>query len=138
NDLSGVARPVEIRILGPDHAALIPIAEEVEKRLDGTPDMVDYYRGFEDDAPMLRYEMNAAAAARAGLTIEEVADDLGTALQGKEVGEVPRFDRLVPVRVRFPDAWRFDPERLKTLPIAAGSTSVAISHLATPSWTLKP
>lgn len=79
NDLSGVARPVEIRILGPDHGALVPIAEEVEKRLDGTPNMVDYYRGFEDDAPTLRYEVNADAAARAGLAPADVADDLGTA-----------------------------------------------------------
>jgi multidrug efflux pump subunit AcrB len=118
NDLSGSARPVEIRILGPDHAALVPIAEEVEKRLADAPNMVDYYRGFEDDAPMLRYALNADSAARAGLTSKDVADDLGTALRGQEVGEVPRFDRLVPVRVRFPDAWRFDPSRLGALPIA--------------------
>jgi len=138
NDLSGVARPVEIRILGPDHSALVPIAEAVEKRLDGTPNMVDYYRGFEDDAPMLRYEVNADAAARAGLAPADVAEDLGTALQGLKVGEVPRFDRLVPVRVRFPDAWRFDPGRLSDLPIAAGSVAVPISHLATPGRSLRP
>ena len=138
NDLSGSARPVEIRILGPDHAALIPIAEEVEKRLADTPHLVDYYRGFEDDAPMLRYAVNADAAARAGLTPTNVADDLGTALQGREVGDVPRFDRLVPVRVRFPDEWRFDPARLDHLPIAAGGTSVPVSQLATPSRMLRP
>ncbi len=138
NDLSGSARPVEIRILGPDHGALVPIALEVEKRLADTPHMVDYYRGFEDDAPMLRYAVNADAAARAGLTPTNVADDLGTALQGKEVGDVPRFDRLVPVRVRFPDSWRFEPGRLADLPIAVGSTSVAVSSLATPSRMLRP
>jgi len=138
NDLSGSARPVEVRILGPDHAALIPIAEEVEKRLTDTPNMVDYYRGFEDDAPLLRYSVNADAAARAGLTPADVADDLGTALQGSLVGDVPRFDRLVPVRVRFPDHWRFDPGRLSSLPIAADSVSVPISHLATPKRELRP
>lgn len=138
NDLSGVARPVEIRILGPDHAALVPIALDVEKRLDGTPNMVDYYRGFEDAAPLLRYSVNADAAARAGLTPSAVADELGTALQGREVGDVPRFDRLVPVRVRFPDAWRFDPARLAQLPIAAGGGTVPVSSLATPSRTLRP
>ncbi|MEO5762463.1 MAG: efflux RND transporter permease subunit [Vicinamibacteria bacterium] len=138
NDLSGSARPVEVRILGPDHAALVPIAEEVEKRLEDTPHMVDYYRGFEDDAPTLRYSLNADTAARAGLTPTNVADDLKTALQGDVVGEGPRFDRLVPVRVRFPDAWRFDASRLADLPIALGPSVVPISHLATPSRTLKP
>ena len=138
NDLSGVARPVEIRILGPDHAALIPIALEVEKRLDGTPTMVDYYRGFEDSSPMLQYAVNADVAARAGLTATNVADDLGVALQGKEVGDVPRFDRLVPVRVRFPDSWRFDPVRLPDLPIAVGSTAIPISRLAEPTRSLRP
>ena len=138
NDLSGSARPIEVRILGPDHQALVPIAEEVEKRLDGTPTMVDYYRGFEDDAPMLHFTINADAAARAGLTPAQVAEELGTALQGRMVGDVPRFDRLVPVRVRFPDAWRFDPARLADLPIALGSSSVPVSHLAAPSRDLRP
>lgn len=138
NDVSGSARPVEVRILGPDHAALVPIAHAVEKRLEGTPTMVDYYRGFEDDAPVLRYAVNAVAASRVGLTPSAVGDDLSTALQGRMVGDIPRFDRLVPVRVRFPDDWRLNPERLASLPIAVGGTTIPVSELAAPKRVMKP
>jgi multidrug efflux pump subunit AcrB len=130
NDLSGNPRPIEIRMVGEDHAELARLAGEVEKRLDGTPDMVDYYRGVEDNAPVARYTVDAVAAAVGGLSPADVADDLATALAGRTVGDVPRFDRLVPVRVRFPDEWRFRPDRLPDLPLAIGKDTVPVSHLA--------
>ena len=133
NDLSGNPRPLEVRMLGEDQAVLARLADEVAGRLDGTPNLVDYYRGVEDEAPVARYDVDADATARAGLTPVEVADDLSTALRGTVVGSIPRLDRLVPVRVRFPDAVRFDPLALGSLPIAVGaSVAVPVSSLARP------
>ena len=80
--------------------------------------------------PLGRYAPDSDAAVRAGLTIADVADDLETALRGRVVGAVPRLDRLVPVRVRFPDDVRFRPEALRSLPIALGASVVPVSRLA--------
>jgi multidrug efflux pump subunit AcrB len=129
NDLSGSPRPLEVRILGEDQAMLGRLAAETEKRLDGTPHLVDYYRGVEDEVPLLRCVPDSDAAVRAGLLPEDVADDLETALRGSVVGTVPRLDRLVPVRVRFPDAVRYDPEAMGSLPIALGPAVVPIARL---------
>jgi len=131
-DLSGNPRPLEVRLLGEDQEVLARLAGEVEKRLEGTPGLVDYYRGVEEASPVLRYELTADTAARAGLAPADVADDLATALRGTIVGALPRLDRLVPVRVRFPDAMRFDPDALGSLPIAIGDSVVPVSHLARP------
>ncbi len=133
NDLSGNPRPLEIRILGEDQAVLTRLADETEKRLDGTPHLVDYYRGVEDEVPLLRYTPDSDAAARAGLQPADVADDLETALRGSVVGAVPFLDRLVPVRVRFPDEVRFDPGALASLPIAIGSAVMPVARLARPA-----
>jgi len=133
NDLSGNPRPLEVRLLGEDQAVLARLAAEMEKRLDGTPHLVDYYRGVEDEVPLLRYAPDSDAAVRAGLQAADVADDLETALRGSVVGAVPFLDRLVPVRVRFPDELRYDPGALASLPIALGSAVVPVARLARPA-----
>ena len=132
NDLSGNPRPLEVRLLGEDQAVLSRLADEVERRLAGTPNLVDYYRGVEDETPLLRYAPDSDAAERAGLSAGDVADDLTTALRGTVVGAVPHLDRLVPVRVRFPDGVRFRPEAMGSLPIALGASVVPVSRLARP------
>ena len=132
NDLSGNPRPLEIRLLGQDQAVLSRLAEEVERRLAGTPHLVDYYRGVEDQTPLLRYAPDSDAAVRAGVSLADVADDLATALRGSVVGSVPYLDRLVSVRVRFPDDVRFRPDAMGSLPIALGASVVPVSRLAHP------
>lgn len=130
NDLSGNPRPLEIRTSGEDPAILRRIAGEVGQRLSGTPSLVDFYDGIESEVPIRDYRIDGDAAVRAGLDAAEVASDLGVALRGELVGTVPRFDRLVPVRVRFPDAVRFDPERLDAAPLAVGTAAVSFSRFA--------
>ena len=133
NDLSGAPRPIEIRTSGEDPSVLLRLAGEVARRLDGTPTLVDFYDGIEDEVPIRDYRVDGDAAVHAGLDATEVASDLGVALRGEVVGTVPRFDRLVPVRVRFPDAVRFDPERLDAAPLAVGASAVPIARFAHPS-----
>jgi multidrug efflux pump subunit AcrB len=134
NDLSGNPRPLEVRILGEDQAVLQHLAEETEKRLDDTPHLVDYYRGVEDQVPLLRCVPDSDAVVRAGLLPVDVADDLETALRGSVVGTVPYLDRLVPVRVRFPDEVRYDPQVMGSLPIALGAAAVPIARLVHPGF----
>ena len=133
NDLSGAPRPIEIRASGEDPAVLQRIAENVAKRLDGTESLVDFYDGIEAEVPMRDYQVDADAATRAGLGPSEIADDIGVALRGAVVGTVPRFDRLVPVRVRFPDDIRFDPVRLDASPLSVGSVPTPLARFATVS-----
>jgi len=130
NDLSGNPRPLEVRLLGEDREILVRLAGEVERRLAGTPHLVDYYRGLEGEVPMLRYALDGDAAARAGIAPADLGEDLAAALRGLVVGSVPRLDRLVPVRVRFPDAIRFRPDALGAWPISLGAVAAPISSLA--------
>ena len=130
NDLSGAPRPIEIRMSGEDPAILERVAKDVAGRLEGTPSLVDFYDGIEAEVPIHDYRLSGEAAVRAGVDAAQVADNVGVALRGTVVGTVPRFDRLVPVRVRFPDAVRFDPERLDAAPLALGGAAVPLSQFA--------
>src|SRR5262249_18552432 len=53
-------------------------------------------------------------------------------LRGEVVGSIRRFDRLVDVRVRYPNPIRFDPIRVRSLPFVAGdrvTTFAAVTDL---------
>jgi CzcA family heavy metal efflux pump len=118
NDLSGSPRPIEVKLFGPDYGELRRLAGELAGKLGDVPGLVDLYDGREREAPELRFTPDRAAVARAGFSADDIAKNLDTALRGAVVGAVRRFDRLVGVRVRFPNPIRFDAERVLDLPLS--------------------
>jgi CzcA family heavy metal efflux pump len=124
NDLAGTPRPIELKLFGDDYAALREKAREVEERVKGIEGLVDVYVGFDPPAPELDLRIDAAAAARLGKTPVEISDELDAALHGTVASTLKRPNRPIGVRVRYPDAVRFDPERLKQLPLLAGADGI--------------
>ncbi len=128
SDLSGAPKPIEIRIAGDDPDDLERVATAVAERAAALPGLVDYYSGIEGRVPTLRIEPDVEALSRLGLTPREFADDLAIGLRGKAVGQVPWLDRLIDVRLRFPDAVRFSPGAIRTLPVQAASGQQLALH----------
>jgi multidrug efflux pump subunit AcrB len=130
NDLAGNPHPIEYKIFGPDYAKLEDLGEKLADRLKGgekekgIAGLVDLYEGHERPSPELRFVASRDAAARLGVTPDAVAAQLRSALRGEVVGSIRRFDRLVGVRVRYPNPVRFDPLQVKTLPFVAGDRAV--------------
>jgi CzcA family heavy metal efflux pump len=133
NDLSGTPRPIEIKLFGDDYAVLRRLGAEVAARIRGVRGLVDLYPGFEDESPELRFRIDPVQAARFGRTAADVAADLETSLRGTVAAVFRRPDRPINVRVRYPDAVRFDPARVANLAIAWGSAgAVPVAAVAPP------
>lgn len=120
NDLAGTPRPIEVKIFGEDYTTLERLAGVVEAQMAQVPGLVDLYGGVEAASPELLLQVHRTAAAQLGRSAEDVASDTSAALLGAPAGAMRRFDRLVGVRVRYPDAVRFNPAEIARLPVSVG------------------
>jgi multidrug efflux pump subunit AcrB len=133
NDLAGAARPVEIKMFGPDMEGLETYARKLEPKMSKVDGLEDYFSGVAEPAAELDMTIDQAEANRIGLTPSQVADEVSGALLGEPAGEVRLDDRTVGVRVRAPDSVRFNPRLLGAIPVYSSETrgSAPLASLAT-------
>src|SRR5258706_8088505 len=72
---------------------------------------------------------NQGGGERIGMSPEDVGSGVSAALLGTEAGEIRTGDRPVGVRVRAPDSVRYNPLRLRALPIVASGTGGRVTPL---------
>src|SRR5262249_10975709 len=110
-DLEGAAEPIEVKVFGDDPDTLAGISEQVEKLLEGTHGVVDVV-GIRRGNPETTWEFDRAALGRLGLSIAQASEQLSDAWLGDVKTALRLPDRTIPVRVRYPDAYRLDPARM--------------------------
>jgi multidrug efflux pump subunit AcrB len=110
-DLEGNPNPIELKIFGDDQGKLEHLSEELQPKVEairGVVDVVGLQRGSLEDT----WQVDPVAAGRLGLTVSQVSTQLSDAWLGDVATDLRLFDRTVPVRVRYPDSYRFDGTRL--------------------------
>jgi CzcA family heavy metal efflux pump len=132
NDLAGSARPVEIKLFGPDLAALDAYGTRLDSAMTNIAGLEDLFSGVAEPTAEMAMSIDAADANRVGLTPAAVSRAVSGALLGVDAGQIYLDDRTVGVRVRAPDSVRFDRLRLGAIPILAPDrhTPVPIASLA--------
>ena len=81
--------------------------------------------------PEVTWNIDPLATERAGLTVEQVANQMSASWLGAKPTDLRLLDRRVPIRVRLDDRFRFDPTRLAhTLIRTADGNLVPVSTLA--------
>ena len=93
----------------------------------------DFYDGNAEPSAELSMAIDRVESARLGVTPEQVAGSVSGALLGVNAGELRLDDRAIAVRVRAPDAVRFDAGALASLPLitAAGRAPTPLGAVAT-------
>jgi len=125
SDLEGVAQPVEVKIYGDDIGTLSTLAERVEEKLgkiEGLVDLVGPRRGN----PEFAVHIDPTRAAKNGFTAQEVATQLADGLLGDVATEVRRADRLIDLRVRYPDSYRFNPNWIREYPLTTKEAGMVV------------
>jgi cobalt-zinc-cadmium resistance protein CzcA len=138
--IGGVRSDVAVNVYGDDlgrmGAAARAIAASLAK-VRGVADLrVAQTRGF----PTFDVKLDREAVSRYGLTMEDAAATLATAMGGREAGQLFRGDRRFDIVVRAPEAQRDDVEALGALPVMLPAEpgqprrSVALRQLASFSF----
>jgi CzcA family heavy metal efflux pump len=107
-DLSGVPEPIEIKVFGPDPDVIETTAKQVAKVLRSTPGLVDVFNGIVLSNPVQQINIDETAAARYGLTADDIRNTLNVVIEGTIATHVLTGEQLLGVRVRYPDSFHED------------------------------
>jgi len=122
---TGIRTPVGIKIFGPDLAELERIGKEIEGHLRMVPGTRSAFAERAVSGYYVDVEIDRAAAARYGLNVRDIQEVLGAAIGGMTITQAVEGRERYPVRIRYPQELRDDPENLADLlipvPPARGS-----------------
>lgn len=129
-DLEGAPNPIEVKVFGDDPDTLADLSEQIEGEIEKVPGIVDLV-GVQRGNPETTWDIDATAIGRLGLNVTQVSEQLSDAWLGDIRTELRLPDRTVPVRVRYPDAYRLDPQRMAETPVRAqDGRSIPLGSLA--------
>jgi multidrug efflux pump subunit AcrB len=106
NDLAGNESVIEVKLLGTDYPRLQAAADRVEKAISKVSGVVDVKNHVSFGSPEITWRVKPGAAARLGLSTEDVAAQVSAQLAGDVATRVQQAGRFVDLRVRYPAAWR--------------------------------
>ena len=129
-DLEGTPQPVEVKIFGDNIDELEKLSDEIGPKLQAVKGLVDF-KSITKGNPEIVFDVDTASAGRLGMTPADVATQASNGLLGVTKTELRESDRTVPIRVRFPDAFRFNYDNVLQFPILTPSKqSVQLSSVA--------
>ena len=130
-DLEGSPEPVEIKIFGADGDELVRIADELAPKIEKIEGLVDF-KGPRRGNPELLINVDPALTAHVGLTVDQVSQQVHAGLLGASSTDLRRADRLIPIRVRYPNEFRFQEQNIQQYPILTPNKQIVpLSSLAT-------
>jgi CzcA family heavy metal efflux pump len=131
-DLQMTPNPVEIKLFSPDLKWLQQITPRVEEQIKTIPGVVDTFDGLKETGPSINFRVRPADAARFGLSVQDIAAAVNTALLGQTASYVLEGDRIVNIRVLANPSSVNRIAALRELPLrAANGTVVRLSQVAT-------
>lgn len=116
-DLTSVPSPIEIKVFGENKALIQAKAKEIAEMISGIPGVVDVFNGITISGPAIVLSMDEGAIGRAGLTVDDVRQALDNDIKGTVAAEVQQNEKLIGIRVRLPDIYRKNTERLRSIRI---------------------
>ncbi|MEO0581043.1 MAG: efflux RND transporter permease subunit [Bacteroidota bacterium] len=134
----GSGIPVQVRVSGAEPNELFRISENIRRKLGQIQGSVNISDDWGPKLKKLVVDIDEAAARRAGLSNQDIALSLQTALSGFETGDYREGEDNLPIILRSSNSQELDISQLKTINIFAQNSgkSVPLAQVASlvPSW----
>jgi multidrug efflux pump subunit AcrB len=93
-------QPIEIKLFSTDTTFLKKKAPEIEERVKKIRGVVDTFNGLVYTGPAISFRVRYVDAQRFGLTADDIAAAVNSAMLGRTASSVLEGDRIVAIRVR--------------------------------------
>ncbi len=105
-----VGKPINIEVKGEDYLELIAYVEELKKILEdaNVPGVDQLKTDLELGKPMLEISINREAARRFNVSTMQIASEIRTALQGKEISKYKEGEDDYEINLRFSEQYRYN------------------------------
>jgi multidrug efflux pump subunit AcrB len=122
-DLTNNPSPVEIKLFGNDPALLRSTAQKVRAVIATVPGVVDAFDGIVISGPSLVVRVDPLKVSLAGSTVADVEAQLQTIIRGSTESTIQKGEKLIAIHTRFPDAYRYDVDKIGQLRLMSASGS---------------
>ena len=131
-DLTWSPRPIEIKLFSTDVEWLKQKAPQIQAELANINGVVDSFDGLETTGPSLNLQVSSSAAQRFGLTVNDVALAVSTAMLGQKASYILTGDRIINIRVKMRNDASRQLADLRELPLhSLDGRTVKLSQVAT-------
>ncbi len=110
---TGFRSVLGVKVFGPDLAGIQNVAIQIEKALSDLPDTRSAFAERTTGGYFLDFTVNREAAARYGLTVQDVNDVVETAIGGKTITTTVEGRERYPVNARYARDFRENLDALK-------------------------
>jgi multidrug efflux pump subunit AcrB len=122
-DLQGTPEPVEVKLFGDNVNSLEQVADEVGDKIQKIPGIVDY-KGIQKGNPEIVFHVDPTLAGRVGLSVDQITQQVSAGLLGVTETSLRQGDRTIDIRVRFPDAFRYNYSDIAQYPIVTQAKQI--------------
>ncbi|OPY58331.1 MAG: Multidrug resistance protein MdtC [Pelotomaculum sp. PtaU1.Bin035] len=127
----GGTSAIQIEVSGPEYTQLVALAEQVKKMVAETPGAKDVDMNYRLGQPEVQIKVDRQRAGSYGLSVNDIAGALRTALNGSTATVLRTGDKDVDVDVSVEGLDKSKLENLKYLTIAtSGGVQVPLSQVA--------
>ena len=138
-ELTGIKTPVGLKIQGPNLEGIQQLGAQIEQILAGHSKARAVFAERVSQGFYINVDANRAAAARYGLTMEDVHLAVTSGIGGENVAENVEGRERYPINVRYQRDFRSDIDSLRRVLVsAAGGAQVPIGELATFTFSRGP
>jgi CzcA family heavy metal efflux pump len=122
-DLTNNPSPIEIKLFGADQRILQAKAREVKSLIATIPGVVDAFDGIVISGPSMILRVDPLRASLAGMTVTDVEEQVAAMIRGSTESTIQKGEKIIGIRVRFPDPYRFDLDRIRQIRLISPSGS---------------
>lgn len=131
-DLTNSPAPIQIKLFGPSESVLKPKARQVADLISKVPGVVDVFNGITISGPSIVIHPDPTLVARDGFTMDGLQSQLRTIMNGTANSFVLEGEKLIGVRVRYPDKYHDELSAIENVKLRSpNGFYVPLSNIAT-------